>query len=82
MKIKLKALGLIRDLINSESIELDINSNSISVSNLLKLVYLRYPALKDFMNEIFIMKNGQIASLKDNVSLSDELAIIPMASGG
>jgi len=80
MDIKILFFGIAKDIVNKNSIEIEVNDtfNSVELKSLLKEKYPKFDAINDFslaVNEAYI---EGVYALKNN----DVVAIIPPVSGG
>lgn len=76
-RIKIKAFGLLAEIINSPEIEFE---NIPDTKELMRQLFEKYPILEDLSFSVSV--NNEIRP--DNVTLSDntEVALLPPFSGG
>lgn len=80
MKYKVKAFGIVKDIVGGKEILLDAADN-LNVSELLQKLQALYPRLIT-LNTLFVAVNREYAEENKSLSASDEIALIPPVSGG
>lgn len=80
MKIKILAFGIVKDIFNHSSIELDA-AEGCDVKDLKTLLEQQYPRLKQLASYL-IAVNNEYAEAGQVIDVRDEVAIIPPVSGG
>jgi len=80
MKIKILAFGIVKDIFNHSSIELEVAEAS-DVKGLKTLLEQQYPRLKQLASYL-IAVNNEYAEATQVIDVRDEVAIIPPVSGG
>jgi molybdopterin converting factor small subunit len=80
--LKIKVFGIVREKLKSDTLNIPINNNSISLEESKKYLKEFYPYLsKNEINFVFAV-NKIIRNENFNVTSSDEIALIPPISGG
>ncbi|HEY5737442.1 MAG TPA: MoaD/ThiS family protein [Nitrososphaeraceae archaeon] len=80
--LKIKVFGIVREKLKSDTLNIPINNDSISLEEIKKYLKEFYPCLsKNEINFVFAV-NKVIRSENVNVTSSDEIALIPPISGG
>jgi MoaE-MoaD fusion protein len=80
--LKIKVFGIVREKLKSDTLNIPINNNSISLEEIKKYLKEFYPYLsKNEINFVFAV-NKVIRNENVNVTSSDEIALIPPISGG
>ena len=80
--LKIKVFGIVREKLKSDTLNIPINNNSISLVEIKKYLEEFYPCLsKNEINFVFAV-NKVIRNENVNVTSSDEIALIPPISGG
>lgn len=72
----------LQDILQSESIQLELNTDTLSVKQLKTEITKQFPQAEHLVNISFLAKNHAFASENEIVSPQDELALIPPVSGG
>lgn len=80
MKINLLAFGIVKDVFNGPSTEIELPAEA-TVADLKTLLGNQYPTLKQSVSYM-IAVNNEYASPNDSIRQGDEVAIIPPVSGG
>ena len=80
MKIKILAFGIVKDIFNHASIELDVAAGT-DVKELKSFLEQQYPKLKQLASYL-IAVNNEYAEAGHVIDVRDEVAIIPPVSGG
>lgn len=80
MKYKVNLFGITRDIVGSNSTEVEL-SQSADVQAVLRELKTNYPKLKD-LKSLLIAVNSEYAESDLILSESDEIALIPPVSGG
>lgn len=83
MKVKVKFLALVADVIGATDITLEL-SKPTKLGDLVKFLLDKYPVLKELEKKIpiTILVNGIRVSENKVLSEGDEVALMPPASGG
>jgi len=80
--LKIKVFGIVREKLKSDTLNIPINNNSVSLYEIKKYLKEFYPYLsKNEINFVFAV-NKVIRNENINVTSSDEIALIPPISGG
>ena len=82
MTIKLLFFSLLRDLTGIEEVDFPLPAESLSVYDLLELLFASYPKLKDWDENLLIAVNCEYANREDLVKAGDEVAVMPPVQGG
>ena len=80
MKVNILAFGIVKEIFQSSSIEVELNG-APAVSNLKSVLERDYPRLKQ-LNSYMIAVNDEYATADVIIESRDEIAIIPPVSGG
>lgn len=81
MKIKLKLFAAHKELIGKSELDLELPERS-TISELMKILIKRYPALDKVIDQTFFAINRKHAKLTDKIHGNDEIAMFPPVSGG
>lgn len=83
IRIKIKTLSLIKDIIGKDHIELEV-PNGTTLNNLVHKLIHDYEKLARIMDKIdlIILVNGEKRSMDYKLIDGDEIALMPPASGG
>ena len=80
MKVTVLAFGIVKEIIGSTKIELELPPDIIAIE--LKEILLKtYPGLKK-LSSFMIAINNEYIQNEQVITSSDEIAIIPPVSGG
>jgi len=79
--MKIKCFGIARDICHTDEIELSVDQQLDTVSDLRNYLGHHYPALHE-VPSYMIAVNQSYALDSAQLSASDEIAIIPPVSGG
>ena len=82
MTIKLLFFSLLRDLTGKEEVVFPLPAESLSVGDLLDLLFENYPDLKNWDEKLLIAINCEYANREDTVKAGDEVAVMPPVQGG
>ena len=82
MTIKLLFFSLLRDLTGKDEMDFPLPADSLSVGDLLELLFARYPDLKSWEDRLLIAVNCEYANRDDIVKSGDEVAVMPPVQGG
>ncbi|WP_188653045.1 MoaD/ThiS family protein [Yeosuana aromativorans] len=77
MQIKIKYFGMLTEITNCQ--EGTIDFSGIYISELLEILYVKYPSLKN--KEFQVAQNQQLVSGKTKLN-SNEIVLLPPFSGG
>jgi molybdopterin synthase sulfur carrier subunit len=80
MKIQILAFGITRDILGSNTIQLDL-PQATKVAELRQQLYAQYPALQK-LNNLAIALNTEYAGEDQVIGERDEVVLIPPVSGG
>ena len=80
MRINIQCFGITRDIIGQRSIDVDMEYPS-SVSDLRKLLFLRYPGLER-LKTLSVAVNEDYADADPSIRSGDMVVLIPPVSGG
>ena len=80
MKYKINLFGITRDIVGSNSTEVEL-SQSADVQAVLSKLKTNYPKLKD-IKSLLVAVNSEYAESNLFLLESDEIALIPPVSGG
>jgi molybdopterin converting factor subunit 1 len=79
--VKLLAFAGTRDIVGASEVDLAL-SGPCSVEDLFRELCRLYPALEPHRRSLRIAVNGTYATPDEQVSLGDEVALIPPVAGG
>ncbi|NJN41674.1 MAG: MoaD/ThiS family protein [Flammeovirgaceae bacterium] len=79
MKLKIKTFGITRDILGGRLVEIEISQPTVSL--LRSELTRRYPDLEN-LNSLFVAVNNKYADESEELSSTDEIALIPPVSGG
>lgn len=82
MKVKVKLFGATRESIGQKEAEVTLNHEPITVAELKSSLYTAYPALASGASYLVVAVNRKVADDTAKVTSSDELALLPLVSGG
>jgi MoaE-MoaD fusion protein len=82
MTLKIKVFGIVREKLKSDILNIPINNNSISLEEIKKYLKEFYPYLSKKEIKFLFAVNKVIRNENINVTLADEIALIPPISGG
>ncbi len=82
MKVKIKLFGSTRESVGQKEVEITFNQEPISVSELKNSLYTNYPALASGAGFLVVAVNRKVADDSTKVTATDELALLPLVSGG
>lgn len=75
------AFGIIKDIFNASSVEIDIPENAVSSADLKKHLEKKYPQLSS-LKSYMLAVNNEYAGDAFAIKAGDEIAVIPPVSGG
>ena len=81
MKVRILFFARLRDLLGTESVELD-SPDIESVGDAYRILLARYPELGAFSRSLLVAVNQEFADWNTPVLEGDELALFPPVSGG
>ena len=81
MKVRILFFARLRDLLGTESVELD-SPDIESVGDAYRILLTRYPELEAFSRSLLVAVNQEFADWNTPVLEGDELALFPPVSGG
>ncbi len=81
MKVRILLFARLRDLVGTESVELD-SPEIESVGDAYRILSARYPELESFSRSLLVAVNQEFADWNTPVAEGDELALFPPVSGG
>jgi len=81
MKVRILLFARLRDLVGTESVELD-SPDIESVGDAYRILRARHPELEAFSRSLLVAVNQEFADWNTPVAEGDELALFPPVSGG
>ncbi len=84
MRVRVRFFSILKDIVGSESLELELPDGS-RLRDLLSKIYELYPNVEKIGGEdvgVIALVNGNYGKLDDTLRDGDEVALIPPASGG
>lgn len=82
MKVKVKMFGVTREAVGQKEIEVNLSSEPSTVAELKSSLYTAYPALASGASYLVVAVNRKVADDTTKITASDELALLPLVSGG
>jgi molybdopterin converting factor subunit 1 len=82
MKVKVKLFGVTRESVGQKEVEVNLNSEPSTVAELKSSLYTAYPALASGASYLVVAVNRKVADDTAKITASDELALLPLVSGG
>jgi molybdopterin converting factor small subunit len=79
--LSVKLFASLRQAMNSDEIKIDID-NEITVLQMKKILFETFPNLKKLNIPFFVAVNHKYTTDSDVISINDEIALIPLVSGG
>jgi molybdopterin synthase sulfur carrier subunit len=80
MNIEIKLFGIAKEIVNSSSLTIELSSAS-TVKELRNKLMSKYPRFGD-LKSIMVAVNSEYAKDDLELTVSDEVALIPPVSGG
>lgn len=77
--IRIKLFGIARDIIGGSTLEVDNNIGN--VADLLEFLRSEYPAFSK-LSSLLVAVNEEYAEMDKQLTVNDEVALIPPVSGG
>ena len=81
MKVQVQFFSRLRDLAGTQEMELDV-PGSTTAADLLEILYLRTPALRDWDKSILIGAGVEFVGRDYVVQPNDRISIMPPVQGG
>ncbi|MGD6806919.1 MAG: MoaD/ThiS family protein [Candidatus Bathyarchaeia archaeon] len=82
MKVKVKLFGSTREAVGQKEAEVTLQNEPITVAELKSSLFAAYPALASDAAYLVVAVNMKVADDTATVISSDELALLPLVSGG
>jgi molybdopterin converting factor subunit 1 len=82
MKVKVKLFGSTREAVGQKEVEVNLNSEFSTVAELKSSLYTAFPALASGASYLVVAVNRKVADETTKIAASDELALLPLVSGG
>lgn len=82
MKVKVKLFGSTRESVGQTEAEVTLNSEPATVAELKSSLYAAYPALASGASYLVVAVNRKAADDNTKIAATDELALLPLVSGG
>jgi molybdopterin converting factor subunit 1 len=82
LKVKVKLFGSTRESAGQKEIEVNLSSEPSTVAELKSSLYTAYPALASGASYLVVAVNRKVADDSIKITASDELALLPLVSGG
>jgi len=82
VKFKIKLFGSTREAVGQKEAEVTFNHEPITVTELKSTLYTVYPALVSGAGYLVVAVNRKVADDTATVTSTDELALLPLVSGG
>ena len=81
MRLNILLFGITKDIIGSQTLELEVASNTYTVADLLENLSEQYPSLQK-LSSLLVAVNEEYAQPTTVIQADDEIALIPPVSGG
>ena len=81
MKVHVQFFSRLRDLAGVQEMELDV-ADSITAADLVKILYLRTPALRDWDKSILVAAGVEFVGRDYILKPDDKISIMPPVQGG
>ncbi len=81
MTIQVKLFAIIRDVVGSDELTLELPENSYA-SNVLERIIQEYPQVADWKDVVRLAVNREYVLHEHKIFQGDEVAVIPPVSGG
>jgi molybdopterin converting factor subunit 1 len=82
LKVKVKMFGVTRESVGQKEIEVTLNNEPATVAELKSSLFVAYPALASGASYLVVAVNRKVADDSTKITASDELALLPLVSGG
>jgi sulfur-carrier protein len=82
MRVKVKLFGSTREAVGQKEIEVNLSSELATVAELKSSLYSAYPQLASGASYLVVAVNRKAADDSTKVTTSDEIALLPLVSGG
>jgi molybdopterin converting factor subunit 1 len=82
LKVKVKLFGSTREAVGQKEVEVTLDSESSTVADLKSSLYSAYPSLASGASYLVVAVNRKAADDSTKIAASDELALLPLVSGG
>jgi molybdopterin converting factor subunit 1 len=82
LKVKVKLFGSTRESVGQKEVEVNLNNEPSTVAELKSSLYATYPALASGVGYLVVAVNRKAADDSKKVISTDELALLPLVSGG
>ncbi len=84
MKVKVRYLSVIKDLVELDEEVIEMNGDSINLNEFINKLISRRPRLyevEEYMG-FMVLVNGKVPTPDTKIKDGDEIELIPVASGG
>jgi molybdopterin converting factor subunit 1 len=82
LKVKVKMFGVTRESVGQKEVEVNLSSEPSTVAELKSSLFAAYPALASGASYLVVAVNRKVADDSTKITASDELALLPLVSGG
>jgi molybdopterin converting factor subunit 1 len=82
LKVKVKLFGSTRESVGQKEVEVTLHSEPSTVADLKGSLYSAYPALASGASYLVVAVNRKAADDSTKITATDELALLPLVSGG
>jgi sulfur-carrier protein len=82
LKVKVKLFGSTRESVGQKEVEVTLHSDPSTVTDLKSSLYSTYPSLASGVGYLVVAVNRKAADDSTKVTSTDELALLPLVSGG
>jgi molybdopterin converting factor subunit 1 len=82
LKVNVKLFGSTREAAGQKEVEVTLSSEPSTVAELKSSLYSAYPALASGASYLVVAVNRKVADDTAKIAASDELALLPLVSGG
>ena len=80
--VNVKVFGLFREAVGKKEVAVILSGDAVSVADLRKQLNVSYPQLASTKAYFIVTVNRHVAPDSTQVALGDEVAIMPLVSGG
>jgi molybdopterin converting factor subunit 1 len=82
LNVKVKLFGSTREAVGQREVEVALGSDASTVAELKSSLYAAYPALASGASYLVVAVNRKAADDSTKIAATDELALLPLVSGG
>jgi molybdopterin converting factor small subunit len=78
----IKLFGLLREVVGNKEVTFILNGADITVESLKRGLFVSYPTLSSLKSPFVIAVNRKVVGGTAKITPSDEVALLPLVSGG